>query len=78
MAFKVFNNRDEEAKQLREKNTCTKYQMLAFILQNQIPHTSYLGGPRTHPKDLAYSPPRPASDVETWGIGQNLALIHAH
>jgi hypothetical protein len=35
MAFKALNNRDKEAKQLRDKNTCTKYQMLASILKNQ-------------------------------------------
>jgi hypothetical protein len=34
-AFKVFNNRHEEAKQLRDKNTHTEYQMLASTLQNQ-------------------------------------------
>jgi hypothetical protein len=47
-AFKVFNNRDMEAKQLRDKNTCTKYQMLASILQNQnqTPHTD----PQNPPK----------------------------
>jgi hypothetical protein len=44
MAFKVFNNREEEAKQLRDKNIPTKYQMLASVLQNQTPH-------RTYPKD---------------------------
>jgi hypothetical protein len=33
-AFKVFNNRDEEAKQLKNKNICTKYQMLSSIFQN--------------------------------------------
>jgi hypothetical protein len=30
--IKVFSNRDKEAKQLRDKNICTKYQMLASIL----------------------------------------------
>jgi hypothetical protein len=41
-AFKVFNNRGEEDKQLRDKNTCTKHQMLTSILQNQnqTPHTA--------------------------------------
>jgi hypothetical protein len=75
--FKVFNNRDEEAKQLRDKNTHTKYQMLASILQNQMSHT----GPKTHSKDPAKTPPhppKPASDVETQDIGQNLALTHTH
>jgi hypothetical protein len=69
MAFKFFNNRDEEAKQLRNKNSLI-YQMLASILQNQMPHTD--------PKDLANSPLRPTSNVETQDIGQNLPLIHVH
>jgi hypothetical protein len=76
-ALKVFNNRDEEAKQLRDKSTCTKYQMLASILQNQnqTPHTA---PPKTHPRDLANSPLRPASDMETRDTGKNLVLIHVH
>jgi hypothetical protein len=47
-AFKVFSNGDEEDKQLRDKNTSTKYQMLDFILQkqNQTPHTA----PKNPPK----------------------------
>jgi hypothetical protein len=40
IAFKVFNNRDKEAKQLKDKNICIKHQMLASILQRQMSHTS--------------------------------------
>jgi hypothetical protein len=59
VAFKVFNNREKEAKQLKDKNTYTKYQMLAPILQNQnqMPHTG--------PNNPANSSPRPAFNVET-------------
>jgi hypothetical protein len=75
-AFKDFNNGDEEVKQLRDKNTHKKYQMLATILQNQnqTPHTT----PKTHPRDLANNPPRPDCNAETRDSGQNLALIHVH
>jgi hypothetical protein len=72
--FKIFNNRDKEAKQLKDKNTHTKYQMLASILQKQMSHT----GPKTLPKDPANSPLKPASHVETQDIGQNLALTCSH
>jgi hypothetical protein len=48
--------------------------MLASILLTRCP----LPAQRTHPKDTANSLMRPASNVESQGIGQNLALIHAH
>jgi hypothetical protein len=53
-SIKVLNNRDKKAKQLRDKNTCTKYQMLASILQNQnqTPHTA----PKNPPKGSAKQP----------------------
>jgi hypothetical protein len=72
--FKVFNNRDKEAKQLKDKNTHTKYQMLASILQNQRSHTI----PKTHPKNPENSSPEPAFDAETQCIGQKFSLTHAH
>jgi hypothetical protein len=47
-AFQVFYNKDEEAKQLSDKNTHTKYQMLDSILQNQnqTPHTASKNPPK--------------------------------
>jgi hypothetical protein len=53
-AFKVFNNRNEEAKQLRDKNTLTKYQMLASILQNKN-QTSHIT-PNNPPKGPGKQP----------------------
>jgi hypothetical protein len=46
MAFNVFNNRGQEAKQLKDKNTHTKYQMLASILQNQMSHPNTKNPPK--------------------------------
>jgi hypothetical protein len=58
-AFKDFNNKDEKAKQLRDKNTHTKYQMLAYILQNQnqTHHTAPKippKGPGKHPSEACF------------------------
>jgi hypothetical protein len=74
MGFKFFNKRDKEAKQLRDKNTHIKYQILASILQSQMPHTCL----EDSPKDPANSPLRPASDAETQDTVQNLAILYAH
>jgi hypothetical protein len=50
--------------------------MLASIFQNQ--NQTPIPPRKTHPRDLADSPLRPASDVERKDTGQNLALIYFH
>jgi hypothetical protein len=72
IAFKFFNSRDEEAKQLKGTNTCTKYQMQSQSFKIKCP----IPDQKTYPKDTASSLLKPASDVETQGIGQKLAHTH--